>query len=66
MVSDRSPSNGILEILLESVMALAKAGEVEKACRIAGRACVALRDTDPRAAQRFNALLHRLTPSLSW
>lgn len=54
------------EILLESIGALAAAGEVETACRLAGRACVALRRTDAAAARRFDVLLHRLTPKLTW
>lgn len=69
--SIRPPSAGrplsrVPEILLASVTALAAAGEVETACRLAGRACVALRATDPAAARRFDALLHRLTPKLTW
>ena len=54
------------EILLESVAALAEAGELETACRLAGQACVALRITNPAAARRFDVLLHRLTPKLTW
>ena len=54
------------EILLESVTALAGAGEVETACRLAGQACVALRATDSTGARRFDVLLHRLTPKLTW
>jgi hypothetical protein len=54
------------EILLASVTALAAAGEIETACRLAGQACVALRGVDPAAARRFDALLHRLTPKLPW
>ena len=54
------------EILLESIGALAGAGEVETACRLAGQACVALRRTDATAARRFDVLLHRLTPKLTW
>lgn len=65
--ADNSPSaRRISEILLESVVALAEAGELETACRLAGRACVALRATDPTAARRFDVLLHRLTPKLRW
>jgi hypothetical protein len=56
----------IPEILLESLAALAGAGEVEAACRLAGRACVALKEPDPRASRRFDALLHRLAPKLGW
>src|SRR5512147_2047115 len=52
------------EILLESIAALAGAGETEAACRLAGQACVALKATDPAAARRFDVLLHRLTPKL--
>lgn len=65
--ADCSASEGRLsEILLESVTALAGAGEVEAACRLAGQACVALRASDPTAARRFDVLLHRLTPKLTW
>lgn len=65
--TDCSASEGRLStILLESVTALAGAGEVETACRLAGQACVALRASDPTAARRFEVLLHRLTPKLSW
>jgi len=56
----------ITEILLASIAALAKAGEVEHACRLAGQACVTLRSADPAAARRFDVLLHRLTPTLDW
>lgn len=61
-----SPMRRLSEILLEGVAALAAAGEAEKACRLAGRACVALRGIDPAAARRFEVLLHRLTPKLMW
>lgn len=54
------------EILLTSIAALAAAGEVDQACRLAGRACVALRGADPAASRRFDVLLHRLTPKLEW
>ncbi|MBX6322758.1 MAG: hypothetical protein IRY94_13085 [Rhodospirillaceae bacterium] len=54
------------EILLASLAALAAAGEVETACRLAGQACAALRGPAPGAARRFDILLHRLTPRLTW
>ncbi len=54
------------EILLASLTALAASGEVEQACRLAGQACMALRRTDKAAARRFDVLLHRLTPRLTW
>lgn len=53
-------------ILLASITALAGTGEIEAACRLAGQACVALRGTDPAMARRFDVLLHRLTPKLTW
>ncbi|MGH6956221.1 MAG: hypothetical protein ACREEW_06100 [Caulobacteraceae bacterium] len=54
------------ELLLEALAALAEAGEVDAACRLAGRACVTLGLGYPRLARRFDALLHRLTPKLDW
>lgn len=59
-------SPDLVRILLDSLTALAAAGEVEEACRLAGRAYVALRRTDEAAARRFDVLLHRLTPKLMW
>jgi hypothetical protein len=56
----------LAEILLEGIRTLARAGEVEAACRLAGQACVALRTADPSAARRFDAVLHRLTSKLTW
>ncbi|HLS82531.1 MAG TPA: hypothetical protein VK025_14120 [Steroidobacter sp.] len=56
----------VAEILRSTVNALAAAGEVEKACRLAGQAYVALKDVEPAAARQFDALLHRLTPRVNW
>lgn len=56
----------LAEILLRGLEELAAAGNVEAACRLAGQACVVLRQGDRRAEHRFNALLHRLTPRLNW
>ena len=53
-------------ILLASLEALAVAGQVEATCRLAGRACVALRNGDPKGEHRFNALLHRLASRVPW
>jgi hypothetical protein len=69
--SVRAPSAGrpparVPEILLASITALAAAGEIETACRLAGEARAALRGADPDAARRFDAFLHRLTPELTW
>ena len=55
------PDNPMADILLESVAALAACGEVDKACRLAGRAYVALRRSEPWTARRFDVLLHRLS-----
>jgi hypothetical protein len=57
---------GLAGILLTSLEALAAAGHVETACRLAGRACVAVRHSDPTAEHSFNALLHRLSRRLDW
>ncbi|WP_150288181.1 hypothetical protein [Rhabdaerophilum calidifontis] len=62
----REPVERLAGILLSSLVALAEAGRVEEACRHAGAACVALRRSDPRAARRFDVLLHRLSPRLDW
>ncbi|TQF34759.1 hypothetical protein UNPA324_32665 [Bradyrhizobium sp. UNPA324] len=51
-------------LLLDALQKLADAGEVDAACRIAGKACVVLRRSAPGGERRFNALLHRLTRSL--
>ena len=65
-IEDPALATRLSEILLASITALAGAGEVESACRLAGQACVALRKTDPTRARRFDVLLHRLTPTLKW
>ncbi|GIK34988.1 MAG: hypothetical protein AMXMBFR45_20350 [Gammaproteobacteria bacterium] len=49
------------DLLLASLSALAAAGEVEQACRLAGQACALHRSSDARAWNRFNSLLHRLS-----
>ncbi len=58
----RPISRGLLnDILLASLTALASAGEVEAACRLAGQACAVFRRSDRKAWARYNALLHRLS-----
>lgn len=59
-----SPERQVALLLLDALQKLADAGEVDAACRIAGRACVILRGGSPGSERRFNALLHRLTPRL--
>lgn len=60
------PEDAVCAVLLDSLRALADAGEVDAACRLAGRACVALRRSRPAQARRFDVLLHRLAPRLAW
>ncbi|OJY71187.1 MAG: hypothetical protein BGP16_11380 [Sphingobium sp. 66-54] len=52
-------------ILLDGLRALTDAGEADMACRLAGRACAALRQNDATQWRRFNVLLHRLGPRSS-
>lgn len=59
-----TPDEQIIVLLLDALQKLADAGEVDAACRIAGKACVALRRSDAKSERRFNALLHRLAPRL--
>ena len=47
-------------ILLSGLQALADAGQVDQACRLAGRACVVLRRDHGAEWRSFNTLLHRL------
>jgi len=54
-------ANPLTELLAGALQALADAGEVDRACRIAGHACAALRHDDAAGWRRFNVLLHRLT-----
>jgi hypothetical protein len=63
MADDTKRARDLPGLLVQSLEKLAAAGEVEVACRLAGEAYVLLRREDARGAQRFNALLHRLTRS---
>ncbi len=54
------PQEEIGLLLLDALQKLAAKGEVDAACRIAGKACVILRRSDAGGERRFNALLHRL------
>ncbi|MGE0753077.1 MAG: hypothetical protein AB7K64_21110 [Variibacter sp.] len=57
-----APTQVVLcDVLLASLETLARAGDVDMACRLAGRACAALRKDDAKQWRRFNALLHRLS-----
>ncbi|MCS3727350.1 hypothetical protein [Bradyrhizobium betae] len=59
-----SPHEQINLLLLDALQKLADAGEVDAACRIAGKACAILRRGAPKDERRFNALLHRLVRKL--
>ena len=63
MIGGESLDNRLAEILLESTAALAACGKVDQACRLASRAYVALRRTDPAMAHRFDVLLHWMAAS---
>ncbi len=58
------PQEQVIVLLLDALQKLADAGQVDVACRIAGKACVVLRQSDAKNERRFNALLHRLTRRL--
>lgn len=59
-----TPQAQVVVLLRDALQKLADTGEVDAACRIAGKACVILRDAAPRAERRFNVLLHRLVHRL--
>lgn len=52
---------GLANLLVASLEMLAKAGQVDAACRAAGKACAVLREANPAQWRKFNALLHRLS-----
>jgi len=60
--AETTPLTGLL---LASLEALARAGEADAACRLAGQACAKLRHNDPAAWQRFNVFLHRMIKHVS-
>ena len=53
----------LTDVLVESLQLVARAGDADAACRLAGRACAALRHDHPVQWRRFNVLLHRLSPA---
>ena len=64
--AEQATAAELAAILLDSLSELAKAGNVEVACRLAGRACVRLRHREPQMARRFDVFLHRQTRHLQW
>lgn len=51
-------------LLVQALLALARAGEAEQASRIAAQGWSLLRHRDPREAERLSAALHTLTRGL--
>ncbi|AZO25873.1 hypothetical protein EJ070_24910 [Mesorhizobium sp. M1E.F.Ca.ET.045.02.1.1] len=58
--------SALADILVASLETLAKAGQADAACRQAGKACAALRVSNPAQWRKFNALLHRLSSQAPW
>lgn len=50
----------LVDVLKESLLALADADRAEQANRLAATAYVGLRRSEPVQAQRINALMHKL------
>jgi len=61
----RHEATPLATVLLASLEALAKAGQADAACRLAGEACAELRQSDPATWQRFNVFLHRMIKHVS-
>ena len=55
------PQAEVLSLLLQAAAALARAGEADRACRLAASAWAALRETRPDLAVKVTAALHGLT-----
>lgn len=51
----------INRLFVAALLALAKAGRADDACRLAARGWSTLREGNAREAQRLNAALHSLT-----
>lgn len=58
---ERDPNLELSRLLQRALLALAKAGQTDQACRLAAEAWSMLRQATPLEAERYNALLHRLT-----
>ncbi len=56
-----APIAGLNRLLVQALLALARAGEGEQACRIAARGWSLLRQHDAREAERLTAALHSLS-----
>ncbi|MGH3282322.1 MAG: hypothetical protein ACRDNW_24740 [Trebonia sp.] len=58
--SDEDPQATVLSLLLQATGALARAGDADRACRIAASAWAAVRETRPDLATKVTAALHGL------
>lgn len=58
-----APLSAINKLFVRSLLAYGKAGEDEchQACKLAAQGYAALRQTNPREAERLNGVLHSLT-----
>lgn len=65
-LASEAPALELAAILLDSLGAMVGLGDVEGACRLAGRACARLRHTEPQLARRFDVFLHRQAKHLEW
>lgn len=59
--SDGDEVGSLNRLLVVALLALARAGAAEEACRIAARAWSLLRHHNAREAERLTAVLHTLT-----
>lgn len=58
--SEEDPQATVLSLLLQATGALARAGDADRACRIAAAAWAALRETRPDLAAKVTTALHGL------
>lgn len=61
MSTGQAPIAGLNQLLVQALLALARAGAAEEACRIAARGWSLLRHHDAREAERLTAALHSLS-----
>ncbi|HTN11189.1 MAG TPA: hypothetical protein VL154_09470 [Acetobacteraceae bacterium] len=61
MSTGQAPIAGLNRLLVQALLALARAGAAEEACRIAARGWSLLRHHDAREAERLTAALHSLS-----
>jgi hypothetical protein len=61
MSTGQVPIAGLNRLLVQALLALARAGAAEEACRIAARGWSLLRHHDAREAERLTAALHSLS-----